>query len=88
MRRCSHKSKWLKEFKKKKIRIELNKDDETLSKKIRNGEMQKIPYLLIIGEKEKKTDSVSVRNRKKGDLGPVKVDKFIEKIKEEIEKKK
>jgi threonyl-tRNA synthetase len=70
------------------IRVELNDDNETLGKKIREGELQKIPYLLIIGEKEEKSDSVAVRDRKKGDLGPMKTKKFIVKIKEEIEKKK
>ena len=70
------------------IRVELNNDDETLGKKIRNGEIQKIPYLLIIGEKEEKIDSVAVRDRKKGNLGPIKTNKFIEDIKKEIEERK
>jgi len=77
-----------KELLKNNIRAELNGGDETLGKKIRNGEMQKIPYLLVIGEKEEKINSVAVRDRKKGDLGPVKINKFIEDIKEEIEKRK
>ena len=49
--------------------------------------MQKIPYLLIIGDKEIKSKSISVRQRNKGDIGEMKLDKFIEKIKKEIEKK-
>ncbi|MFH1387793.1 MAG: threonine--tRNA ligase [Patescibacteria group bacterium] len=77
-----------KELFKNNIRVELNDDDETLGKKIRNGELQKIPYLLIVGEKEEKIDSVAVRDRKKGNIGPVKVEKFIEEIKKEIEEKK
>jgi len=77
-----------KELWKEDIRVELNNDNETLGKKIRNGELQKIPYLLVVGEKEQKSNSVAVRDRKKGDLGPMKTNKFIEKIKEEIEKKK
>jgi len=72
----------------KNIRIELNNDNETLGKKIREGELQKVPYLLIVGDKEMKSDSVAVRNRKKGDLGPMKTKEFIAKIKEEIEKRK
>ncbi|MBU1136868.1 threonine--tRNA ligase [Patescibacteria group bacterium] len=75
------------QLKDKNIRTELNDSDETLGKKIRQGELQKIPYLLIVGEKEQKAKSVAVRDRKKGDLGPVKIDKFIEKIKEEVERK-
>ncbi len=77
-----------KELWKEDIRVELNNDNETLGKKIRNGELQKIPYLLVVGEKEQKSDSVAVRDRKKGDLGPMKTNKFIEKIKEEIKEKK
>jgi len=49
--------------------------------------LQKIPYLLVVGDKEEKSDSVRVRNRKKGDLGPLKTKKFINQIKEEIEGK-
>jgi len=70
------------------IRVELNDDDETLGKKIRNGQLQKIPYLLIVGQKEEKVNSVAVRDRVKGDIGPVKINKFIEQIKKEIEEKK
>jgi threonyl-tRNA synthetase len=77
-----------KQLQKENIRAELNNNDETLGKKIRGGELQKIPYLLVVGEKEQKSDSVAVRDRKKGNLGPMKTKKFIAKIKEEIEKKK
>ncbi len=77
-----------KQLEEENIRIEVNKSDETLGKKIREGELQKIPYLLIVGQKEEKANSVAVRDRKKGDLGPMKISKFIQKIKEEIEKKK
>ncbi len=70
------------------IRAKANQDDETLGKKIRNGELQKIPYLLIVGEKEKKAKTVSVRHRDKKDLGPVKTEKFIQQIQKEIEEKK
>lgn len=70
------------------IRVELHDESESLGKKIRNGELQKIPYLLIVGEKEKKTTAVAVRDRKKGDLGPIKLDKFLEKIIKEIKNKK
>jgi len=69
------------------FRSKLKSENETISKKIREGEMQKIPYLLIIGDKEIKSKSISVRQRNKGDIGEMKLDKFIEKIKKEIEKK-
>ena len=70
------------------LRIEVKDENETIGKKIREGEIQKIPYLLIVGDKEKKLKSVSVRQRGKGNIGEMKLDKFIEKISEEIEKKK
>jgi threonyl-tRNA synthetase len=70
------------------LRIEVKDENETIGKKIREGEIQKIPYLLIVGDKEKESKSVSVRQRGKGNIGEMKLDKFIEKIKEEIEKKK
>ena len=69
------------------FRVEMWTDD-TLGKKIREAEMQKIPYLLIIGDKEITANAVSVRERGKGDLGQMELDKFIYKISEEIKNKK
>ncbi len=69
------------------FRVKLKDENETLSKKIRNGEVQKIPYLLVVGDKEMKTKSV--RPRKKGkDLGQIKLTRFIEQVKIEVEKRK
>ncbi len=76
-----------KELEKNNIRVELKNENETLGKKIREAEMQKIPYLLILGDKEIQAQSVSVRQRDKGNTGAVTLDKFIEKIGEEIIKK-
>ncbi|KKP43134.1 MAG: Threonine-tRNA ligase [Parcubacteria group bacterium GW2011_GWA2_33_14] len=76
------------ELEKNNIRIELKKENETLGKKIREAEMQKMPYLLIVGEKEIQANAVSVRERGKGDLGQMPIDNFIAKIKEEIKEKK
>jgi len=59
------------------FRVQVKDDNETLGKKIRKGEMQKIPYLLIVGDKEIKTDSVGVRQRSKGDIGIIKTEEFI-----------
>lgn len=69
-------------------RTEVKDENETVSKKIRNGEIQKIPYLLVVGDKEIKTKQVRVRQRDKGDIGPVKFNKFLEKVKTEIMTKK
>lgn len=68
------------------FRVEIKDAQETVGKKIREGEMQKIPYLLIIGEKEVKAKTVSVRTRGKGDEGQVKLKKFIEIISKETNK--
>lgn len=70
------------------IRLETKYENETLGKKIREAEIQKIPYLLIIGDKEIESNKVSIRQRGKGDLGQMKLEKFIDKIKEEIKEKK
>ena len=67
------------------FRIEVKDEAETVSKKIREGEIQKIPYLLVVGDKEKKTDSVRIRKRGKGDIGIVKLGSFLQEIKKDIE---
>jgi threonyl-tRNA synthetase len=72
-------------LKKENLRVELNKDNETISKKIRQGELQKIPYLLVVGEKEEKSETIAVRERSKGDLGAIKIKDFIEKIGRKLE---
>jgi len=59
------------------IRAEIDLRNETISKKIREAEMQKIPYLLIIGEKEVETKKVAVRERGKGDIGQKTIEEFL-----------
>jgi len=58
------------------LRIEIKDENETVSKKIREGELQKIPYMLVVGDKEIKEKSVRVRERSKGDIGTMKLDEF------------
>jgi threonyl-tRNA synthetase len=70
------------------LRIELDDRDESVGKKIREASMQKIPYLIIVGEKEAKSKKIAVRTREGKDLGAMPLKKFAEKIKAEIEKKK
>ena len=53
--------------------------------KIREAQLQKVPYMLILGEKEIEANAVGVRVRKDGDIGAMPIDKFIEKIKNEVE---
>ena len=78
----SRHEKYANEIKKKlgSFRTEVRDENETVSKKIRQGEIQKIPYLLVVGDKEMKNKSVRVRKRGKGDIGEIKIDKFIDKI--------
>jgi threonyl-tRNA synthetase len=74
----------LNKLKKENIRTELKNENETLGKKIREAEIQKIPYLLIVGDKEIDMNAVAVRERGKGDAGQMSIGDFIEKIKNEI----
>lgn len=70
------------------IRVEFDDRNEKVGYKIREAQLQKIPYMLVIGDKEKEANAVTVRTRKEADLGQMSVKEFIEKIKEEIENKK
>ncbi|OGZ17841.1 MAG: threonine--tRNA ligase [Candidatus Nealsonbacteria bacterium RBG_13_36_15] len=69
------------------FRYEVKETAETVSKKIREGEIQKIPYLLVVGDKEKQSNSVRIRERGKGDIGIVKLENFIKKTGEKIKRK-
>ncbi len=69
------------------LRTTLKDENETISKKIRDGEIRKIPYLLVIGDKEIKAGSVRVRSKSK-DLGPVKLNNFLKRVKMEIAEQK
>jgi threonyl-tRNA synthetase len=70
------------------IRVVMNEPSESLGKRIRTAQNQKVNYMLIVGEKEMKAKSVAVRDREKGDLGVMKIEKFLEKIQKEIAEKK
>ena len=69
------------------LRVELNAANETIGKKIREAELEKIPYILVVGDKEEKSGTVAVRERGKGNLGAQKLEKFKLKILSEIAKK-
>ncbi len=72
-------------FMKKDIRIKLDTRDEKVGAKIRDAELQKIPIMLIVGEKEKAAGNVSVRRRLEGDLGMINLDTLIKDIHLEIQ---
>lgn len=70
------------------IRVEVDTRSEKIGYKIREAQLQKIPYMLIIGEKEVENETVSVRSRDKGDTGSVKIEEFVKKVREQIKNKK
>jgi len=69
------------------IRVELDNRNETLDKRIRNAELNKVPYCLIVGEREAKAGTVSVRKRIEGDRGIKKLEEFTKETKEAIDNK-
>ena len=70
------------------FRVELDLDDESLGKKIRNAKIEKVPYILVLGDKELEKQKVTIENRERGNEGALSLGEFIEKIKEEIVLKK
>ena len=66
------------------IRVEVDNRNEKIGYKIREAQLQKVPYMLVVGDKEKESNTVGVRSRKDGDIGAVNVKEFTEKILEEI----
>ena len=66
------------------VRVETDLRNEKIGFKIREAQMQRIPYMLIIGDKEVENNVVAVRSRKGGDLGKMTLDEFKAKIAEEI----
>ena len=58
-----------------------------MNKKIRDAELQKIPYMLIVGDKEWQTGTISVRTKKKGNVGVFTIEEFIERARKLIDEK-
>lgn len=69
------------------LRTEFDDRSESIGKKIREAELKKIPYMLIVGKKEAKAKTISVRKRGEKDLGEMKLERFIARIEKEIETK-
>lgn len=76
------------ELRKNKFKVEIDKRSETAGAKIRDAEIQKIPYMIIVGEKEVKSKNVNIRARGGKIIGNMKLDKFISLLKEDIDKKR
>ena len=68
----------------KDVRVEVDERAEKIGYKIREAQLQKVPYMLVVGDKEEASGEVGVRNRKDGDLGAMKLEDFVSKIDSEI----
>lgn len=86
-RNLAYANKKTEELKNQGIRVELDDRNETLQAKIRDAQLEKIPYMVIVGDKEYKAKKVSVRLRTEKDLGQMDLDKFIKIVKDKIESK-
>ena len=69
------------------IRAEVDTREERMNAKIRDAELKKIPVILVVGDKEVQNNTVSVRSKKEGNLGAMKIERFIEWLKEKIKNK-
>ena len=70
------------------IRTELDGSDEKIARKIRNAEMQKIPCMLIIGDRERETHSAALRRHQKGDVGQKSIEDIVKDLQNEIREKR
>ncbi len=69
------------------IRVEVDDRSEKIGFKIRSAQLEKVPYMLIVGDKDIENNTVSVRSRKDGEKGAMSVESFIMDLVEEIETK-
>ncbi|MBQ8057242.1 MAG: threonine--tRNA ligase [Ruminococcus sp.] len=76
-----------KALEKKGMRVEIDDRSEKIGFKIREAQLSKVPYMILVGDKDIENNTVSVRDRKEGDLGAMSLDEFIAKAVEEIETK-
>ena len=72
------------EFMKQNLRSEIDTRSEKLGRKIRDAQLQKVPYMLVVGDKEKDNHTVGVRERSKGDLGSMSLDEFMNVLSQEF----
>ena len=69
-------------------RIEIDDRSEKLGFKLREAQLEKVPYMVVVGDKDVEANAVSVRSRKAGDMGSMSVDEFVDMIVDEVENKK
>lgn len=75
-------------LKAKRVRVTVDERNEKIGKKIREAEMMRIPYMLVVGEKEMNEQQLSVRRQGVGDTGSISIDNFVHNIVEEIMERK
>ena len=66
------------------LRVEIDDTNERIGYKVRRGQLERVPYMLVTGDKEAQSGQVAVRSRSAGDLGPIPVEQFLERIRQEI----
>ena len=69
------------------IRVEVDADNEKIGYRIRKAQLEKVPYMLVVGDKEQETNMVAVRSREDGDIGTKTIEEFIKEVQEENEKR-
>ena len=74
-------------YRKAGIRIEVDDRNEKIGYKIREAQLRKIPYMLVVGDKEIESNAVAVRSRKEGDIGQINADEFLARMEKEIANK-
>lgn len=70
------------------IRVEVDDRDEKVGYRIRQAQVQQVPYMLILGDKEQENNNLSLRDRREGDLGTISLEDFQERLLEEIQEKR
>ena len=69
------------------FRSAIDSRNEKIGKKIREAQLQKIPYMVVVGDKDMENETISPRHRTEGDMGAMKLEDFIKLVKEEIDTK-
>jgi threonyl-tRNA synthetase len=69
------------------IRVQLDDRNETMQAKIRDAQLQQVPYMAVVGPREAAGNSVAVRHRREGDLGMMPMDDFVQRVRRDAERR-
>ena len=78
----------MEELQNKNIRVELDDRSEKIGYKIREAQLEKVPYMVVLGDKEVEANAVGVRTRTDGDIGQISIKEFVERLEKEIKEYK